>query len=79
MDECWNAIALNHRHLPWIHMLRGMQCSGKQWPFASVDSTDIAQNHWRHQNTPRGMADRWDALQTPGVWAERPEQLELVA
>lgn len=79
MDECWNALAREHRHLPWVHMLRGMQCSGEVWPFASVDSTDIAQNHWRPQNTPRGMADRWDALQTPGAWMLRPEQLELVA
>lgn len=79
MDECWNALAREHRHLPWIHMLRGMQCAGREWPFASVDSTDIAQNHSRPQNTPRGMADRWDAMQTPGAWEQRPEQMELVA
>ena len=40
---------------------------------------DIAQNHNRPQNTPRAMADRWDAMQTPGAWARLPEQLELVA
>ncbi|MDP4005121.1 hypothetical protein [Methylobacterium sp. NEAU K] len=79
MDECWNALAREHRHLPWVHMLRGMQCSGEPWPFASADSTDIAQNHWRPQNTPRGMADGWDALQTPGAWSPRPEQMELGA
>lgn len=79
MDECWNALAVRHRHLPWVHMLRGMQCSGMGWPFASVDSTDIAQNHNRPQNTPRAMADRWDAAQCPRVWQPRPEQLELVA
>lgn len=79
MDECWNALARTFRFLPWVHMLRGMQCAGRQWPFASVDSTDIAQNHWRPQNTPRGMADRWDALQTPGKWITLPEQLEFVA
>lgn len=79
MDECWNEMAKRHRFLPAIHMLRGMQCSGHRWPFASVDSTDIAQNHNRPQNTPRGMADRWDAMQCPGIWAQRPEQLELSA
>lgn len=78
MDECWNEIAKRHRFLPHIHMLRGMQCSGRQWPFASVDSTDVAQNHNRPQNTPRAMADRWDAMQTPGDWHQRAEQLELV-
>lgn len=79
MDEAWNEIAKRHKRLPVIHMLRGMQCSGRRWPFASVDSTDIAQNHHRPQNTPRSMADRWDAMQTPGKWTEQPEQLELVA
>ncbi len=51
------------RRTPPLHMLRGMQCSGLRWPFASVDSTDIAQNHNRPQNTPRAMADRWDTMQ----------------
>ena len=79
MDEAWNAIAREHRRLPWVHMLRGMQLSGRRWPFASVDSTDIAQNHHRPQNTPRGMADRWDAMQSPGRWAIAPEQMELAS
>lgn len=79
MDEAWNLLMQHHRRPPNIHMLRGMQCSGQQWPFASVDSTDIAQNHNRPNNTPRGMADRWDAMQCPGAWTLRPEQMELVA
>jgi hypothetical protein len=79
MDEIWNRIAACHKRLPAIHMLRGMQCSGRHWPFASVDSTDVAQNHNRAQNTPRSMVDRWDAIQTPPRWATQPEQQELVA
>lgn len=75
IDEAFNRIAKHH--LPWVHMLRGMQCLGRRWPFASVDSTDIAQNHHRQQNTPRGMADRWDAIQCKASWAVRPEQMEL--
>jgi hypothetical protein len=77
MDECWNEIAKRHSFLPAIHMLRGMQLSGLRWPFASVDSTDIARNHNRKQNTPRAMADRWDAMQTPGLWKQRERQMEL--
>lgn len=77
MDECWNEIAKRHRFFPAVHMLRGMQCSGRRWPFASVDSTDIARNHNRPQNTPCAMADRWDAMQTPGIWHETQEQMEL--
>lgn len=79
MDQCWNEIARQFRLLPWVHMLRGMQLSGMGWPFASVDSADIARNHNRKQNTPRKMADRWDAMQTPGTWHQRHEQMELVA
>lgn len=79
MDDAWNALARAHSRTPNLHMLRGMQCSGQRWPFASVDSTDIARNHSRPQNSPRTMADRWDAMQTPGKWIERPEQMELYA
>jgi len=77
MDEAFDAVAKRHHRLPWIHMLRGMACSGKRWPFASVDSTDIARNHNRPQNTPRQMADRWDAAQCPSTWRVSAKQLEL--
>lgn len=79
MDETFNKIARHQRRMPWLHMLRGMQLSGREYPFASVDSTDIAQNHNRLQNTPRAMADRWDAIQCPGKWTPQSEQMELVA
>jgi hypothetical protein len=79
MDEAWNAIAARHKRLPWVHMLRGMQLSGRHWPFASVDSTDIARNHHQPHNSPRRMADRWDGAQCPRNWCPRPEQMELIA
>lgn len=79
MDAAWNRLMRIHRRPPVIHMLRGLQCSGRGWPFASVDSTDIARNHNRRQNTPRTMADRWDAMQCPSTWTPQPEQMELVA
>ena len=80
MDELWDALAQTFGRTPPIHMLRGLQCSGRRWPFASADSTDIAQNHHLPQHTPRSMADRWDAVQCPGRWIIRGrEQLELVA
>lgn len=78
MDAAFDALSQRGR-LPWLHMLRGMQLSGRHYPFASVDSTDIAQNHHRLQNTPRGMADRWDAMQTPAKWHPQPGQMELTA
>ena len=69
MDEAWNALAQRHKRLPWVHMLRGMQLSGREWPFASVDSTDVAQNH--HLKTPRTIADRWNGAQCPARWCGR--------
>ncbi len=78
MDAAWNAISKKHKRLPWVHMLRGMACSGKRWPFASVDSTDVARNHHLPNKTPKGMADRWDVSQTPSRWEIQPEQMELL-
>jgi hypothetical protein len=76
IDAAWNEIVKRHRRTPWIHMLRGMQCSKREWPFASIDSTDIARNHNRPQNEPVDMARRWDREQCPPVWVPR-EQLAL--
>lgn len=80
MDEAWDQLARTFGRTPPIHMLRGMQLSGKRWPFASVDSTDIAQNHHLPHQSPRKMADRWDCKQCPGRWEPRErEQLEFAA
>jgi hypothetical protein len=78
MDAAWNQLAVTFSRTPPIHMLRGMQCSGERWPFASVDSTDIAQNHKLPHNTPAAMAARWDGLQCPARWSVRVEQGELL-
>ncbi len=75
MDDAWDAIALRHQRLPWVHMLRGMQCVDQRWPFASVDSTDVARNHSRKKN-PRAMLDRWDVVQCPDRWDYRFEFYE---
>lgn len=77
MEQVFNRLAPNGP-APWLHMLRGMAMCEGPYPFASVDSTDIAQNHHREQNTPRRMADRWDSIQCPATWTFR-EQLELEA
>jgi len=62
----------------WLHMLRGMSLAGSDYPFASVDSTDIARNHNRPQNTARRMADYWDSRQNPARWVHH-HQLEFAA
>lgn len=75
MDQAMN-VACRDR-TPWLHMLRGMAFSGSHYPFASVDSTDIARNHNRPWNTPVAMARRWDARQNPAHWVPVAEQGEL--
>lgn len=79
MDAAWREIDSRHRRTPYVHMLRGMQLARHRWPFASVDSTDIARNHSRPQNSPLSMVERWDAAQCPARFVCRGEQGELAA
>ena len=64
----------------WIHMMRGLRLSGKRWPFASADSTNIARNHNGSKRSPRKctkeMADRIDSVQCPLKFSK--DQLEIV-
>lgn len=75
MDEAFNAITKRHRRTPWIHMLRGMQCAKWGYPFASIDSADVARNHNGNKLTAREMADRWDAMQCPPAMIEMQKGL----
>lgn len=76
VSEAFDAVADDVGRVPPIHMLRGMSMSGRHYPFASADSTDIAQNHARPQNTAAKMAARWDSMQCPPRWV-RVNQLRM--
>jgi hypothetical protein len=76
VSQAFNVLADDFGRVPWVHMLRGMSLSGSHYPFASVDSTDVARNHNRPQNTVLSLADRWDGVQNPARW-DRAEQLEF--
>lgn len=79
MDEAWNALLPTGGKPPArVHMLRAMKqaCEG-DWPFASADSTNVAQNHHRHASPVR-IAEKWDAMQSPPRWVSR-EQLAMAA
>lgn len=79
MDAAWREIVRHHARTPNVHMLRGMQLTQHRWPFASVDSTDVARNHNRDQNTALKMAGRWDAGQCPPRFVCPGEQGEMAA
>jgi hypothetical protein len=64
-DLAFEALSKRHRHLPWIHMLRGLAVVGKRWPFASADSVNVARNFKTGNRCPRRMADDIDAVQAP--------------
>lgn len=71
MDEAWERIDSWFKRTPNIHMLRGLRLVKERWPFASVDSTDIARNHNRPQNGVEKMRLRWDAIQCPTRFTAR--------
>lgn len=77
MDDAMSALCGSGPVPVWLHMLRGMALSGSEYPFASVDSTDVARNHNRPHNDALQMALRWDGKQCPAAWTYR-KQLELV-
>lgn len=73
MHEAFDVICRGSgRPRAWIHMLRGMALSKSDYPFASVDSTDIARNHHRKHESPLLMAHAWDGLQCPATWDIKP-------
>lgn len=74
METVMNRLCGNGPVPVWLHMLRGMALAGSEYPFASVDSTDIARNHNRPTNRdPLEMALRWDAIQNPARWVFRAQ------
>lgn len=76
-EQAFNELSKRHKRLPWLHMLRGMSLSGSWYPFASVDSTDIARNHHLDINDPRWMANRWDSMQCPSRWDVKQKEFPL--
>ena len=65
--QAFDAIAPGGRVPVWVHMLRGLKFAGSEYPFSSVDSTHVAQNHKRDGGV-RIIADHWDAKQCPATW-----------
>lgn len=77
MDQAFNELARRHARLPWVHGLRMLGQAGGDWPLASADSTNVAQNWKRDTGCAECKAAPLDAVQTPALWTERPIQKEL--
>jgi hypothetical protein len=73
VDEAFNHLA-QRGPIPWVHMLRGMDCAGKRWPFASVDSVNVSRNYKDTNSCPEMMARSLDAVQGPLKWTAREMQ-----
>lgn len=79
VDEAFNALVKHIGYVPWVHMLRGMSLSGDHWPFASVDSANVARNYNCSRVCPERMARNLDAIQCSHTWTFAPEQQGLFA
>lgn len=77
MTEAMNRICRSGSSPAWLHMLRGMAASQWGYPFASVDSTDIARNHHCLRVPARQKADEWESIQCPGKWEIKPLQTKI--
>lgn len=78
MTEAMNAICGDGPPPCWVHMLRGMSLAGSIYPFASLDSTDVARNHHLPSKSAAAMTARWDAQQCPATWTVRPVNQSLL-
>jgi len=77
MEQVFNLLCPSGLPMTRIHMLRGMAQAAGPYPFFSLDSTDVAQNHNR-DGRPGERAKRWDSMQCPPRWEFR-EQLSIEA
>lgn len=78
MIKAMNAICVNDQVPVWLHMLRGLSLSGSQYPFSSLDSTDIARHHNERNTSLSAQAERWDRVQCSPYWEYQMEQADLL-
>lgn len=77
INEAFNALSKNGP-IPWIHMMRGLSLGGKQWPFASADSCNVALHHAENNTTAEYLARQIDATQCPIFWKTKEIQKNLL-
>jgi hypothetical protein len=83
MHEAMDAVCGNGPVPTWLHMLRGLALCGSEYPFASADSTNVAQNHagastvGRPRKDAARMAADIDSVQCPARWTVREKQMDI--
>lgn len=77
IDYVFNNLVKKYKHLPYIHMLRGLSLGGSIYPFASADSTNVARNFKSLNKCPEKMSRKIDSMQNPIKWNEKLNQQEL--
>jgi len=69
MDETFDFLHQKRTNIPWLHGLRMMSQTGKRWPFASVDSANVARNYnTGKKRCPKEMAEEIDSVNGPLFW-----------
>jgi len=79
--EAFDTVADERGRVPWIHMLRGLNVLGLEYPFASADSTNAARNHaGSHKQRSRpitAIVAEKDAIQCLPRWNRGGTHLTL--
>ena len=79
VNDAFNMLNKKFKTLPWIHMLRGLNMTGKHYPFASADSVNVSRNYKSSKRCPEKMAREIDSVQCPIRWNEiKTKQLSLI-
>ena len=79
VNDAFNELDKKFKTMPWIHMLRGLNMSGKHYPFASADSVNVARNYKSLNRCPEKMAREIDSIQCPIGWNQKQaKQLDLL-
>ena len=77
MDETFNALIRHYGKIPYIHGMRMLGQNSGDWPLASADSTNVAQNFKTRIGCAECMAAPIDARQPASHWNERDIQQRM--
>jgi len=77
MDEIFNKLVTYFGTVPYIHGMRMLGQNNGDWPLASADSTNVAQNYKRDTGCAFCKARPIDSVQPAAKWIKRDIQDKL--